>query len=190
MPFEIENKFFIIFAFVANVECWRQRVAAYYDTTADAAKPILTRLIFRGRIRPDDDSASSRVDDTLPCLVELQCAVDAGQSILEQRDGTMKSIMAMQQVREATIPKATALALYLFDGENSALRTLARFATDNGMHILSYVFGGIYVLAKDDADAKRVFKVIARQMFEHTRLEVALKDMHGIKLTSFSTPPA
>ena len=143
---------------------------------------FIARLIFHGRIRPDDDVQGDYCNDLLPCLVELRRVVAVAQEILEVHDGVMRTIAGMAKVQNADFPKATALALYLFDGENSAIRTLARLVEARGLHILSYVFDGLYVLVNDMASMQREFKLIARDMYDSTRLQIALKDASGVKL--------
>ena len=101
----------------------------------------------------------------------------------------MRAILAMPKVLQADTPRASAMTLFLFDAENAALRTLAKLVEEKGLHILSYVFDGVYVLAKSLDDAKRVFKLVARSIFISIGLRIAMKDVHGSKLSVFVPVP-
>ena len=136
--------------------------------------------------RPDEDVLTPRGDDVLPCLLALQRAVLSAQSVLEVQDESMRSIISMPKVQTADNPKASALALYLFDGEHGALCTLSRLTRERGLHILSYVFDGVYVLADSMEDLKRHFKVIAQECCDTTGLRIALKNASGAKLSVFT----
>ena len=88
--------------------------------------------------------------DFLPCLLELRRAVASGAELLAQKDEQFKHICGLEKVKAASNPNATALALYLQDLEHKCICDVAAEASTMGVRIMSYVFDGLYVLARSD----------------------------------------
>lgn len=163
----------------------RTQLAEYYSISVANAKQIFLRLPFDGSLRPDSSWESPNQDDILPFLLELRHAFRRGQTILHERSMRFQEVCKLPKVKDATNPEASALALFLQDGENTVIWTVAGSVSLLGLIVLCYIFDGLLVLGSSPEHLSRVFKAAASDVYRRTGVKLALKDLRGDVLESY-----
>ena len=95
----------IVELFIAKSSQWKEKVAGYYNIDVGSAKKIFTRAHLLGRNKPDHDAGESRwMQDVLPCILELQWAMQEGHRIIAGKCDKYKSILQLPKVIHARDP--------------------------------------------------------------------------------------
>ena len=128
-------------------------------------------------------------DDVLPCLLDLRHAFLRGQKILDEKSDLYKKIAAMPKVQTASNPQSSALALFLQTGENDVPGAMGRaIQNQEDLHILAYVFDGLYYMAKSNEHLVTVLKRVALEIYQSHGMRLALKSMTGEVMAKFQPP--
>ena len=92
----------------------------------------------------------------------------------------------MEKVKAANNPDATALAIFLQDMEHKCICEIATAAQSAGARVMSYVFDGLYVMARDDENLQYIYREVATSVFSRLSVKIALKGTDGAKLSQIN----
>jgi hypothetical protein len=163
----------------------RKQLAEYYSISVPNSKEIFMRLPLGGSLQPDPLWESPNQDDILPFLLELRHAFHRGRVVLHERSVRFQEICSLAKVKDALHPDDTALALFLQDGENTVLRTVAGSVSLLGLCVLCYIFDGLVVMGSSPDHLSKVFKAAASDVYKRAGVKLALKDLQGDVLESY-----
>ena len=177
----------IVAYFIFNSDTWLEETRACYETSHGVMKPVFRRLHLMGRIRPDSDAACSRCGNSLPCLMELQSAIDRGRKMLAARSNLFQEIMSLPKVTSARNPDLSGFAIFLQEGEKNEMLAIMHRTSASPLHQLGYVHDITYVMAMSRDILLTQFALIAADIFRDRGVLLALKKTDG-EVESRSTP--
>ena len=167
---------------IDHADVWKVCYGKYYGIELKYAKKVFTRLHMGGSGLPDDDANSTVPLDSLPCVLELQYAIQKAHRYVAESDEIYKNIVSLQSVQSRDRPDATAFAIYTQHLMGEKLKLLATIAEDEGFSVMAHVFDSIYVIACSNEMLQTSFKHVADKALSGHGLKVSLKSPDGVKL--------
>jgi len=181
---ELSSLFSQIGRYIKNSTRWRERIAQYFEILDSQAKEIIVRIPCGGAIIPDAEwePRQDRAGDALPCLMQLRHEVRLAHSILAKKSTLYQSILALPRVQAAERKDVSALAIFLMDSETRTMKLVKSVTEEAGGKVLSVVYDGLYVLARNNDALISMFTTIAEKMYSDFGVMLSLKTADGQSL--------
>ena len=103
----------VVQRYIIHSSTWVTQSGAYFDIQLRHAKASFWRVILQERTRSDHESNSPRVNDLLPCVLELQHVMQ--RTIIAERTTRYKAILSLPKTQVARKSTVSAFAVGLHD---------------------------------------------------------------------------
>jgi hypothetical protein len=184
---ELKLNFPQLFRYDKASQEFKAKVATYYEIKEEDAKNIFVRFPCGGSILPDEEwePRHDRARDVLPCLLQLRHEVRQAHALLAEKSERYQQILGLPRVQASDNKDMSALAIFLMDAETKVMTEVKDAVVASGGNVVSVVYDGLYVLAKNSEDLLHIYDNTAKQIYKDLGIKLALKAVDGSSIKKF-----